>query len=97
MKRKQSLGLTMLCLIGLSLTSSCSAAPLLPKLEDRRLRISPDRPGLFYQYEECVRRFIGICTKTEWKEEFYDLNDPEMRARLINMGFTAVSDRRWGE
>lgn len=69
--------------------------PLIPKLQDRRLRICPNEPGLCYDYEVCVKKILGFCTKKEWKHDFFDLNDKEVRSTLIDNGFTATSDRRW--
>jgi hypothetical protein len=36
-----------------------------------------------------VKRFLGACTKTEMKTEYYDLTKPEIRDMLIHMGFVA--------
>lgn len=76
----------------LSLTisnSSCASLPLdsPPRLENRTLRISPDFAGFEYQYKVCVSKFLGICTKKEMKVDKYDLTDPEMRKKLLDMGF----------
>lgn len=60
-----------------------------PALENRTLRISPDIAGLEYQYWVCVKRFLGICTRTEMKKELYDLTDIAVRKKLIDMGFVA--------
>lgn len=60
-----------------------------PTLELRTLRLSPDFAGLEYQYEICVRKFLGICTKRELVKDKYDLNDKAMRDKLIAMGFVA--------
>jgi hypothetical protein len=64
-------------------------APSLPALENRTLRISPDFAGFEYQYEICVRTFLGVCTKKEWRKDAYDLTNVEMRRQLIHMGFVA--------
>jgi len=58
-----------------------------PALDQRTLRISPSIPGLEYQWFECTKKFLGICTKTEVKLEQYDLNNVETRMMLLNMGF----------
>lgn len=78
-----------LSLIALSSTFACSAIALLPSLELRTLRISKEIAGFEYQYEICVKKFLGICTKKQMKKEFYDLNDPVIRKQLIDMGFVA--------
>lgn len=75
------------------ISSSLSCASLLqaslPALENRTLRLSADIPGFEYQYEICAKRFLGICTKHQMTKETYDLTDPEIRKKLINMGFIA--------
>jgi hypothetical protein len=65
--------------------------PLVPKLENRTLRISPDIAGFEYQYEICIKKgWFGIgCAKTEMKKEYFDLTKPEIRKQLIDMGFKA--------
>lgn len=95
MRKRANPGLTTLCWIVLSMSSGCSAATLAPRLEDRRLYLKPDAPALFYEYEICVKKFLGICTKKAWHVDVYDLTDPEVRKQLIDVGFTATSERRW--
>ena len=91
MKNRTSpfLSATMLCLITLSLNCASLQAVSPPQLENRTLRLSLDVPGFEYQYEVCAAHFLGICTKHEMKKEIYDLRDPEMRKKLIDMGFVA--------
>lgn len=76
------------------ITSACSLNSLRadsfdspPSLDNRTLRLSPDLPGFEYQWEECVKHFLWICTKQEMKKEFYDLRDAVVRKQLIDMGF----------
>lgn len=97
MKKVKNNVLTMLCLTILSSSSSCSGAPLAPQqVEDRRLRLKADAPAVVhYEYDVCVKKFLGICTKTEVKEETYDLRNPQVWKSLIDMGFTLTSERRW--
>lgn len=67
--------------------------PSPPPLEEREfLRICPTKPGACYAYEVCVKKVIGICTKKEWVEEYFDLQDPNVRAKLIDMGFQFRKD-----
>lgn len=73
-------------LIILSAACSSLASPLPPKLELRTLRISKDKPSLEYRYEECEKKFL-ILKECKMVTEFYDLSDPAVRSRLINMGF----------
>jgi hypothetical protein len=61
-----------------------------PALENRTLRISEGAPGLEYQWRECVRKgLFGGCREWATRKELYDLTVPEVRAKLINMGFVA--------
>ena len=90
---RNGISLWLLAVMPFSITLNTSCASLAlhspPQLQNRTLRLSPDIAGFEYQWEECVRKFIGICTKHEMKKEFYDLNDVEVRKKLINMGFVA--------
>ncbi len=82
---------TVLMLSSMVFSLSCTSLPAhsAPALENRTLRISPDIAGLEYQYWVCVKRFLGICTRTEMKKELYDLTDIAVRKKLIDMGFVA--------
>lgn len=73
----------------LSLSCAHSQLRLIPSLENRTLDLDPDAPGFIYKYEECAKRFLGLCTKNEQRVEKYDLTDPTTRQRLIDMGFVA--------
>lgn len=72
-------------------SSSCASSSIAspPRLELRGLRISPDVPGLEYQWEECVSTFLGFCTKHEMRKDIYDLRDETVRKQLIDMNFVA--------
>lgn len=59
----------------------------MPVLKNRTLRLSPDRPGLEYQYAECAKRFLGVCVESRTKKELYDLTDAATRKMLIDTGF----------
>lgn len=54
------------------------------------LDISLDRPGLEYRFNVCVKRTLGFCRKTEVQYERFDLTDPAVRQRLVDMGFVAM-------
>lgn len=73
-------------------TLSCASlrGTLPPTFVERTYRVSPDRPGVEYQWEECVKRFLGICTKYEWKSEFHDFTNRDERAKFIAAGFRVV-------
>ncbi len=72
------------------LNSACASFANPPELTLRKLEISQDKPSLEYDYEVCIKKFIGICTKKEMKREYYDLTNPEVRKTLIDAGFIAV-------
>lgn len=96
--RKTNIARITLSLIFLSMTSSCSALPLAPQLQNRRLWLNPDKPGwVYYEWEVCEKKFIfeAWCTKKGWKRDDFDLNDPVVWKTLIDMGFTLTSERRW--
>lgn len=59
-------------------------------LKQRRLEIAADFAGFEYPYHECIKRFLGFCTKTERRREKYDLADPAVRKMLIDLDFVAV-------
>lgn len=67
--------------------------PLVPRLEQRTLFLSPDLAGFYYDYEVCTKSLIGICLKKEMKHETYDLTDPAVRKQLIDMGFSASVEK----
>lgn len=79
-----------LALISVGAVSACAGVnlDLLPSLEQRTLAIAPDLAGFEYQYEVCVSHFLW-CHKKEMRRDTYDLADPEMRKKLILMGFVA--------
>lgn len=91
MKKSTRLMLTGMMLLSITWSLSCASQPLdsLPRLENRTLRLSPDIPGFEYQYEECVKKVLFICTQTQMKKETYDLRDEVVRRQLIAMGFVA--------
>ncbi len=95
MKRK-SLARIMLVSMSLSMTSGCSALPLAPQVQDRRWRPEPNKPGVwFYDYEVCLKKFLGICTKKSWKTEELDSKDAKTWKSIQDMGMTMTSERRW--
>ena len=49
--------------------------------------MSRSQAGLEFQYEVCIKKFLGICTKHEMKRDFYDFNDPVVRNQLATMPF----------
>jgi hypothetical protein len=57
-------------------------------LQNRSLRISKLVPGFEYNYEVCDKKNIfGGCKESHMEKELYDLTDPTVRQRLIDMGF----------
>lgn len=50
-----------------------------------------DRPGLFYNHHECVKKnILGGCKQWQLKTDYYDLTKAEVRKELIDMGFVGV-------
>jgi hypothetical protein len=82
------------------ITSSLSCASLVsqlpPSLKNRSLRISRlTNGGLEYQWQECVQHgLFGNCKKVETKVETYDLNNFEVRNKLIDMGFVVSVEEK---
>lgn len=81
--------LAVLCLVLIGACASFAEIENPPVLENRTLRISSGLPGLEYQWRECVDKGLFRCRKWEMKKDFYDLTDPLIREKLINMGFVA--------
>lgn len=66
-----------------------------PALELRTLKISKQVPGFEYQFRECVKSGIfGGCRKWETKTEYFDLRNPEVRDKLLHMGFVAIVEEK---
>lgn len=63
--------------------------PSVPVLEQRTLRIDLDSASLVYQYEVCLKKFLGICTKKAMHIDRYDLTERKTREKLILLGFVA--------
>lgn len=82
--KKFALGL---CLLILSSSCASFALPSVPALEQRTLLVSKDSPSLYFQYDICVKKFLGICTKSEPTRDLYDLTNKEVRAMLRDKGF----------
>lgn len=75
---------------GAFITIGCASTEIIiPSLERRTLDISRDFPGFVYRYQECKKKFLGMCTKWEQKVDTYDLTDPVVRNRFADMGFVA--------
>lgn len=91
LKSKINLKISVAMPFSIILISSCASSALrfIPALENRTLRISKDKPGFEYQYEACIKEFLGVCVKKEMKKDVYDLTDPTIRQKLIDMGFVA--------
>jgi len=52
------------------------------------LRISRDDPGtLEYTYECCKKKVVGVCVSHDLCTDYFDLNDPDVREKLIDMDF----------
>jgi len=77
--------LTLLVVIGCASMSDI----IIPELSKRTLRISSKIAGFEYQYEVCLKKFLGICRQKEMRVDSYDLTDLAVRKQLIDMGFVA--------
>src|ERR1035437_7547372 len=84
---KTLLFVPMLFLITWSLSCAALVSHSPPELANRTLRLSLDQPQAEYQWEQCVSEVLGVCFKSEMRKETYDLRDPEVRKKLIFMGF----------
>lgn len=84
---KTMLVVVMLCLITSNLNCAHSLLHSPPRLELRKLEISLDSPSLYYQYEVCVKSFLGRCTRWGSKRDVYDLTNETVRKELKDKGF----------
>jgi hypothetical protein len=82
------------------MTSSSGCAPLLalsatpPAPNNRKWRFALDRPALVYDYHVCVKKVLWNCTRTELKQESWDLTDPAVRQRVVDMDMVALVRER---
>lgn len=54
----------------------------------QELRLDPDSPTLYFQWQECKKwGLFGKCRELVWVKQTYDLNDPAVRKRLIDLNF----------
>ena len=65
-----------------------------PTLANRTLEISKDIPGFVYWSRVCDHTILGICVRTKIQKETYDLTDPLVRQKLIDMGFVAHVEQK---
>jgi hypothetical protein len=91
MKSIISLWLSVLMLFLIMWNVSCASLllPSVPPLEGRTLRIATNSASLEYRYLQCLKAWLGLCVKSEWKLDTYDLTDPVVRKQLIDVGFIA--------
>lgn len=59
----------------------------LPQLEVRTLRICKTLDGFCYNYEVCVKKFLGMCFKTEIAEDKIYFSDKEKIKELMDKNF----------
>lgn len=78
-------------ILALFLCWGCSSLSdlIVPELSKRTLRISVKVPGFEYQYEVCVKHFLGMCAKKQWQIDYYDLTNQDTKKQLMDMGFVA--------
>lgn len=77
--------LMMLFLITLLVSCAVLAKPSVPTLSLRTLRLSKKVDGFEYRYCQ-KKKFLSKKCKV-WKIDYYDLSDPLIKTKLINMGF----------
>lgn len=72
------------------------------RFQDRELLIHPDKPGLGYPHKVTVctprvgvGRVLGDRCVSESRDDFYDLNDPQVRKSLNDAMFTCKSKARF--
>lgn len=96
MRNVTSLARFAVTLFWMTCVSGCASFAIasLQPLEQRVLDISLDRPALEYRHWECVEwhwpRTLDWCKRTEMRTEYYDLTDPAVRQKLVDMGFVAM-------
>lgn len=77
-----------LFLIIASVSCSSFAKPSPPQLGLRVLDLDPERPGVaIYQYQVCVKKFLGLCVKHEPKREEFWLADFDTWRQFVAMDF----------
>lgn len=88
-------------LISFFLGCSIGATSML-RFQDRELLIHPDKPGLAYPHKAntCRERgkmwkWLGPKCNKQMRVDFYDLNSPIIRQKLIDAGFTCKSKMRF--
>lgn len=69
-------------------TLSCATLQLdlPPRFELRKLEISPDKPEAFYEYNQCTRKFLGVCTRNAVMVDHYDLTNAAVRKQMRDAG-----------
>jgi hypothetical protein len=96
MRKKIKIPLILMTVCSIIYISSCASSVIasVPALEKRTLRLSREKPGFAeYQYRVCVAHFIW-CTEYKMKKDFYDLKDPSVNNKLIDIGFVLVVKER---
>jgi len=87
----KSLGMLGLMLISILLNNGCAswASSSLIPLESRTLDICEDLSGFCWQYNKCVKKFLGICMKQEVATEKIEVEfkDKVKAKQLYDMNF----------
>lgn len=87
----KSLGIIGLMLISMLLSNACTslASSSLTPLENRTLDICQDLTGFCWQYNKCVKKFLGICMKQEVATEKIEVEfkDKVKAKQLYDMNF----------
>ena len=94
-KNKLKINQIIICLIVLSVISCTSLAYSVLKLKDRRLIPCLNKSGLCWPHKVCKKDKWYKKPKCHWDEGFMDFNVKEVREKLLDMGFSCTSDRRF--
>lgn len=79
---------TMLFTLTLLLGCTSFSLPQPPTLLTQELRVDPDAPVLYFQWQSCKKTgLFGKCRELVWEKKTYDLNDPAVRKMLIDLNF----------
>jgi hypothetical protein len=94
--RKSLLAVGALMAFSVISSTSCASSPTAsppnpPSLEQQKLRPSIDRAGFQFDYQVCVKKFLGVCVKREMHRDFWDWTDPKVRQKFSDMGFVLMA------
>ena len=59
----------------------------LPRLEMRTLRICESLDGFCYNYDVCIKKFLGMCLKREIATDKIDFSNKDKIKELLDKNF----------